>query len=166
MKTTHRFVMTDEYIAKAQHRSIAQNKMLKFLYQTWWARWLPRVVIVALMMFLYMINLGSTVALLGIMLMFSFAAEWFGQWSLAKARQRVRAKGTTITFSMDDQGIDIEGAGGNSQLKWSAMLQPAIYADGVLIKFSRFAMVWLPDQALIAGSPAEVRNLLSENVKN
>ena len=24
-----------------------------------------------------------------------------------------------------------------------------VYADGVLIKFSRFAMVWLPDQALI-----------------
>jgi len=166
LKTTHQFVMTDEYIAKAQHVSIAQNKALKFLYQTWWARWLPRAVIVAMMIFLYLINLGSTVALLGVVLILSFAAEWFGQWSLAKARKRVRARGSTITLSMDDQGIDIEGANGNSQLKWSAMLQPAIYADGALIKFSRFAMVWLPDRALIAGSPADVRNLLAENVKD
>jgi hypothetical protein len=46
------------------------------------------------------------------------------------------------------------------------MLQPAIYPDGVVIKFSRFAMVGRPDQALIDGSPADVRQLLSENVKD
>jgi len=166
LKTTHQFVMTDEYIAKAQHVTIAQNKALKFLYQTPWARWLPRAVIVAMMIFLYLINLRSTVALLAVALLFSFAAEWFGQWSLAKARKRVRARGSTITVSMDDQGIDIEGANGNSQLKWSAMLQPAIYPDGALIKFSRFAMVWLPDLALTTGSPADVRNLLADNVKD
>jgi hypothetical protein len=27
-------------------------------------------------------------------------------------------------------------------------------------------MVWLPDQALIEGSPADVRKLLAENVKD
>jgi hypothetical protein len=165
LKTTHQVVITDEYIAKAQRVSIAQNKALKFLYQTWWARWLPRAVLVALMIYLYLMNLGSTVMVLAAALAFSFGAEWFGQRSLAKARNRVRGKGTTTTLSMDDHGIDIEGANGESQLKWSAMLPPAIYADGVLIKFSRFAMVWLPDDALIDGSPADVRNLLAEHVK-
>jgi len=85
---------------------------------------------------------------------------------LAKARKKVRAKGTITTVSMNEQGVDMEGVNGNSHLKWSAMLQPTIYADGVLIKFSRSAMVWLPDQALIEGSPADVRSLLAENVKD
>jgi hypothetical protein len=159
-------MITDEYIAEAQRLSIAQNKTLKFFYQTWWAWWLPRTVIVGLMIFLYLINLGSTVVLLGVVLVFSFTGEWLGHRNLAKARKKVRAKGTITTVSMNEQGVDMEGANGNSHLKWSAMLQPAIYADGVLIKFSRFAMVWLPDQALIEGSPADVRSLLAENVKD
>lgn len=103
-------------------------------------------------------------ALLGAILVVSFTGEWIGRRNLAKARNRVRGKGTTTTLSMDEQEIAIENVNGNSHLKWSAMLQPAIYADGVLIKFSRLAMVWLPDQALIEGSPADVRKLLSENV--
>jgi hypothetical protein len=115
---------------------------------------------------LYLINLGSTVALLGVILVLSFTGEWLGRRNLAKARNRVRGKGTTTTVSMDDKEIAIENANGNSHLKWSAMLQPVIYADGVLIKFSRLAMVWLPDQALIEGSPADVRKLLAENVKD
>jgi hypothetical protein len=45
LKTTHQFVLTDEYIADAQRLMIAQNKMLKFLYQTWWMWWLPCVVV-------------------------------------------------------------------------------------------------------------------------
>jgi hypothetical protein len=118
------------------------------------------------MIVLYLMNLESTVALLGVILVVSFTGEWLGRRNLAKARNRVRGKGTTTTLSMDDQEIAIENANGNSHLKWSAMLQPAIYADGVLIKFSRLSMVWLPDQALIEGSPADVRKLLAENVKD
>jgi hypothetical protein len=68
MKTTHRFVMTDEYIANAQRMVISQNKTLKFFYQTWWAWWLPRVVIVPSMIVLYLMNLGSTMVLLGAIL--------------------------------------------------------------------------------------------------
>ncbi|HVB56545.1 MAG TPA: hypothetical protein VNE63_08960, partial [Candidatus Acidoferrales bacterium] len=62
MKTIHKFVMTDEYIAEAQRLSIAQNKTLKFIYQTWWAWWLPRIVIFVLMIVLYLYNLESTAA--------------------------------------------------------------------------------------------------------
>jgi len=156
--------MTDEYIVEAQRLSIAQNKTLKFIYQTWWAWWLPRIVIFVLMIVLYLYNLESTAALFGVFLFFSFAGEWFGRRNLAKARKKVRTKGTAVIVSMSDQGVDIEGANGNSHLKWSAMLQPVIYPDGALIKFSRLSMLWLPDLALIDGSPTDVRNLLAENV--
>ena len=97
-------MITDEYIAEAQRLSIAQNKTLKFFYQTWWAWWLPRTVIVGLMIFLYLINLGSTVVLLGVVLVFSFTGEWLGHRNLAKARKKVRAKGTITTVSMNEQG--------------------------------------------------------------
>src|ERR1700733_10187430 len=85
LKTTHKFVISDEYIAEAQRLSIAQNKTLKFLYQTWWAWWLPRLAFVVLMIVFYLNNLESTAVLLGVCLFFLFAGEWFGQRNLAKA---------------------------------------------------------------------------------
>ena len=112
--------------------AISQNKMLKVFYQTWWAWWLARVVIVPFMIILYLMNLGSTMALLGVILVLSFSGEWLGRRNLAKARNRVRGRGTSTTFSMGDQEIAIENVNGNSHLKWSAMLQPAICVDGVL----------------------------------
>jgi len=165
MKTTHEFLMTDDYIADAQQKIISQNKTLKFFYQTWWAWWLPRVILVVSMIILCLMSLASTAALLAIPLALSVAGEWFGRRNLARARNRVRGKGTTSTVSLDDEMIGIEGVNGNSHLKWSAMLQPVIYPDGVLVKFSRLAMLWLPDHALIEGSPGDVRKLLAENVK-
>jgi hypothetical protein len=44
-------------------------------------------------------------------------------------------------------------------------IERGIYPNGVLIKFSRFSMLWLPDQSLTEGTPAEVRQLLADNVK-
>jgi hypothetical protein len=49
VKTTHQIVLTDEYIAEGQRLSISQNKTLKFMYQTWWMWWLPRVAMVGIM---------------------------------------------------------------------------------------------------------------------
>ncbi|MFL6600871.1 MAG: YcxB family protein [Steroidobacteraceae bacterium] len=66
---------------------------------------------------------------------------------------------------MHDEGIDTSSALGNSHLKWTIMLQPAIFQDGVLIKLSRVNMIWLPDSALVEGSAADVRQLLAANVK-
>jgi hypothetical protein len=86
--------MTDDYIANAQRMAISQNKTLKFFYQTWWAWWLPRVVIVPSMIVLYLMNLESTVALLGVILVVSFTGEWLGRRNLAKARNRVSSRPT------------------------------------------------------------------------
>lgn len=89
-----------------------------------------------------------------------------GRRNLAKARKKMRFKGSTTTVSMDENGVDVVGEAGNSHAKWSGILPPAIYPDGVMVKFSRFAAIWLPDPALIEGSAADVRKLLAENVKD
>lgn len=165
MKTTHHLVLTEEYIAEAQRFSIAQHKTLKLMYQTWWVQWLARVVMVGFIIYSILNHMYSVAALFGVFLAISFWGEWFGRRNLAKARKNVRAKGSTNVVSMNEQGVDIDGALGNSHLKWPAMLQPAIYPQGVLIRFSRLTALWLPDQALIEGSPADVRQLLAENVE-
>jgi hypothetical protein len=167
LKTTHRIVLTDDYIADAQRLSIAQNKTLKFFYQTWWSWWLPRVGMLALIV--YLITNGfdwSITAWLVGFLVLSFVGEWVGRRSLAKARKKMRFKGSTTTVSMDENGVDLVGEAGNSHAKWSGILPSAIYPNGVMVKFSRFAAIWLPDPALIEGTAADVRKLLAENVKD
>jgi hypothetical protein len=65
---------------------------------------------------------------------------------------------------MDANGIDTLGAFGNSHLKWAAVPKSSIYSNGVLVKLSRLSMLWLPDQCLFEGTPAEVRQLPADNV--
>jgi hypothetical protein len=166
VKTTHQLVLTDEYVAEAQRLRIAQNKTLKFLYQTWWSWWLPRVGMVGLIIYLLLNHFeSSVVAMTGAFLAIHFFAEWFGRRNLAKARKKIRFKGSTTTVSMDENGVDVVGEAGTTHGKWPGILPPAIYPNGVLIRFNRIAMIWLPDQALIEGSAADVRRLLDENVE-
>ena len=167
VKTTHQFVLNDEYIAEAQHLAIAQNKTLKFMYQTWWVWWLSRVVMIGFIIFCVVSHFDwSLTAWFGGFLVFSFVGEWAGKRSLANARKKTRFKGSTSTISMDESGVDVVGEAGNSHAKWAGILPPAVHPNGVLVKFSRFAMIWLPDRALVAGSPDDVRKLLAENVKD
>ena len=166
MQTTHQIVLTDDYIAEAQRMAIAQNTLLRLLYQTWWARWVPRALIATFALYCFLNHLESSAALMAGFLALSFVGEIIGRVSLARARKRTRFKGSTSTFCMSDAGVDVLGANGHSHLKWPVMLKPAIYSNGVLVKLSRISMVWLPDQSLIEGSPADVRQLLADNVKD
>ena len=166
LKTVHRIITTDEYIADAQRLNIAQNKTLKFLYQTWWSWWLPRAGMVGLIFFCLAIHLDWSISvwLVGFLVL-SFFGEWFGQRSLAKARARTRFRGSTITVSMDENGLDTVGPVGNSHVQWVGILGKATKPNGVLIRFSRLAWIWLPDAELIEGTAEDVRKLLAENVK-
>lgn len=166
MRTTHRILVNDEYIGTAQRRLIARNRGWKLIYQKWWVRWPPRVALFAFVVTsLFVETLRPVAALCGALLLLSFGGEAFKQWSLAKSREGVRTKGSTNIVTLDDQGIEASTIFGTSHLNWKIVLEPVIYPDGVLIKLSRVNMIWLPDSALVEGSPAEVRQLLAANVK-
>ena len=40
----------------------------------------------------------------------------------------------------------------------------AVYPNAVALKFNRIATLWLPDSALVGGSPGDERQLLRENI--
>ena len=162
VKTAHQITITDEYIETGQRIAIAQNKMLKFLYQTGWVHWIFRALLAAIALFFLLNQMESTAALVCIVLIMSLVGDWWGRQNLTKARQRVRFKGTVITVSMSDDGVDMAGASGNSHVVWPAILGTVIYPDGVLLKISRIVMIWLPDRGLIEGSAIEVRQLLAQ----
>jgi hypothetical protein len=65
---------------------------------------------------------------------------------------------------MGENGVDIVNPVGNSHSKWAGLLKAVVSPNGVLIQVSRIAWIWLPDQALVEGSPEDVRKLLAENV--
>jgi membrane protein implicated in regulation of membrane protease activity len=166
MKTTHKIVSTDGYIAEAQRLAIAQNKGLKFIYQTWWALWLPRVAMIAFIFFCVVNHFDwSLTAIFVGFLVLSFLGEWLGRRGLAKARKTIRFKGSTTTVSMDENGVDVVGPVSNSHSKWAGLLKAVVHPNGVSIQVSRISWIWLPDQALVEGSPEDVRKLLAENVR-
>lgn len=166
MKTVHQLLLSDEYIAESQRINIAQNRTLRFIYQTWWVWWIPRIVFVGAIAFLLAIRLWWDARILAGFLLFTFFGEHFVQRSLARARNRTRAKGTTTMVSLDENGIDVVGELGNSHLKWDALYRPVVRSDGVLIKFTNARGLWLPDRTLVKGTPTDVRNLISVKTMN
>lgn len=167
MKTTHQIVLTEEYIAEVQRLTVAQNTALRLMYQSWWFLWIPRLVLSATGLVYYFLfdDWVFPALFCGGLITLSFFGWYVFQRKLAKARKKSPVKDTTSTVSMDANGIDAVGAFGNSHTNWIAVQKPVIYPNGVLIRFSRLSMLWLPDQSLIEGIPAEVRQLLADNVK-
>jgi hypothetical protein len=161
----YQIVLNDEYIEEAQRLTIAQNRTLRLMYQTWWVWWLPRVLLAGALVFLLVERLIYEAVVTGAFLILTIIGEFHSRWTLAKARNRTRAKGSTTTLTMDESGVDIDGALGNSHLKWAAMLLPVIRPDGVLLKFSRLGGMWLPDTALVEGSANDARQLLAAKVQ-
>ena len=166
MKTTHRIVYTDEYIADAVRVSAAQKRRLKFLAQILRSWWLPRAGMVGLIIYLVLNGFDwSITAWIVAFLILHGVAEWLSRRRRGKALKELRSA-DPITVSMDENGIDVVSKNGNSHSKWAGWSVPVIYPNGVLLKLSRLSGIWLPDQALVEGSPEDVRQLLEENIKD
>ena len=168
MQITHQVVLTEEYLEEVQRIAIAQNAMLRFLYQSPWAWWPARVGLVAFMIFLMVNHVLSfeLAVLFGSVLVATFIGEFLGRRNLARARQRNPLKGSQISFSMNEQGLDTVGPNSNAHVEWPGFSRVIIYANGVLLKMQSRALIWLPDQSLTAGTPADVRQLLANHIKD
>jgi hypothetical protein len=105
------------------------------------------------------------VAMFGSLLILTFVQPILNRRALAKARNRNPIKGSTVTFSVDEQGVNTVGPNSNSHIQWPGLPSAIFYSQGVLLKLqSRFYM-WLPDKSLVEGSPADARALVRQNVK-
>jgi hypothetical protein len=72
-------VSTDEYIAEAQRLAISQNRTLRFMYETRWAWWLPRVGMVGFIVYFLVSGFeGSLTAMFGAFLVLSFLGSGSG----------------------------------------------------------------------------------------
>jgi hypothetical protein len=74
MKIAHQIVLTDEYIAEAQRIAIAQNSVLRLMYQTWWIRWIPRFIFAGAAIAFWLLN--SQLSALFLALMFGLSLSW------------------------------------------------------------------------------------------
>lgn len=127
MKTVHRIVYTDAYIAEAQRLSIAQSKRLRFLYQSWWSWWPPRVLLIGFVVYLVLNHFDWSISawLVGFLILHAFV-EWAARRRLVKLRKSVRSD-DPFTVSMDENGVEVVGKDSHSHSKWSAWLAPVIY---------------------------------------
>jgi len=166
IKTVHRIVWDDTYIAAAQQMMIdRQNWSLRVIYK-WWGWWIPRVVVVVIIGGMAVAGVrfdGTFYAYIGGFLLLSLFGEYWTHRSLARARARNRNRGSTTTVSMSEGGIDMIGALSSSQLKWKAPRSISVKPDGVLLMMANLSGVWLPDAALAEGTPDDVRQLVAAN---
>jgi hypothetical protein len=168
MKTMHRVEVTEEYLKEAQRLVLSQNKTLRMIYLNRGLWWLSLVALVGSVIFL-----AATHALdwfLGLFFGAAITLSVLGQIlmprSLAKARKRNPMKGSVVTYSMRELGVDSVTPVSNAHLQWAAFSLAIIYADGVLLKIQSRTYLWLPDVSLTEGSPEEARQFVRNHVKD
>ena len=66
---------------------------------------------------------------------------------------------------MDEGGVDSVGAYSNGHIQCAGIVRAVLYPKGVLLKISRVLYIWLPDQLLTDGLPTDVRQLVTNHVK-
>ncbi len=164
MKTVHEIKLTDEYIAEAQRIAIRHNRSLRLLYGSGWLWWMPRGVLLVGIAFLLFERLTSVIWIPAAFLLASIFGELSVRTSLARARERTKGRGSTTIVSLDDDAVQVIGMFSDSQIQWEGLSPPVILPDGVLMRFSRASGLWLPDRALIEGSAAEVRQLMTTHI--
>ncbi|HEX4240006.1 MAG TPA: hypothetical protein VHZ53_01245 [Steroidobacteraceae bacterium] len=167
MKVAYSVPVTDEYLKDVQRLVLAQNTGLRLIYQTWWFMWPPRIVSAGFIVWMCLSDAPSfsIVALFGAVLIFTFIQPMLSRRALAKARNRNPIKGSTVTFSIDEQGVNTIGPNSNSLMQWSGLPSAIFYPQGVLLKVHARGVMWLPDESLVEGIPADARALVRQNVK-
>jgi hypothetical protein len=168
METTHRVEVTEEYLKEAQRLVLSQNKTLRLMYLNrglWWSALL--VVLGAVIFLATMHALDSFLGLFfGAAITMAASSQLLIPRSLAKARNRNPMKGSIVTVSMDETGVDSVTPVSNAHLQWAGVPSAIIYAEGVLLRMQTRTYLWLPDVSLIQGSPGDVRGLLANQVKD
>jgi len=168
MKTMHRIEVTEEYLKEAQRLVLSQNKTLRMIYLNRGLWWLSLVVLVGCVIFLASMDaLDWFLGLFfGAVITLSILGQILMPRSLAKSRNRNPMKGSLVTYSMGELGVDSVTPVSNAHLQWAAFSSVIIYADGVLLKMQMRAYMWLPDVSLTEGSPQETRQLVANHVKD
>jgi hypothetical protein len=168
MKTVHQIQITDEYLKVAQRLVLSQQTFTRWLCVNPWFSWLPPIIFSGYlvgMAFYRILDLFSGV-LFGSLLIVSLANLISKPRSLAKARNRNPLRGTVVAQSTGENGIDSVSSLGSSHLHWAAFSRALVYPKGILRKLKTRNYVWLPDESLTEGSPEDVRQLVTEHVKD
>ena len=168
MKTTHGVEVTEKYLKEAQRLVLSQNKTLRLMYLNRGLWWSALLVLLGAVIFLASMHaLGSSLGLFfGAAITIAALSQLLIPRSLAKARKRNPMKGSRVTVSMDETGVDSVTPVSNAHLQWAGVSAAIIYAGGVLLRMQTRTYLWLPDVALIQGSPGDVRGLLADHVKD
>jgi hypothetical protein len=165
MKVAYSVPVTDEYLKDVQRLVLAQNTGLRLIYQTWWFMWPPRIVSAGFIVWMCLSDAPSfsIVALFGAVLIFTFIQPMLSRRALAKARNRNPIKGSTVTFSIDEQGVNTIVQTATRSCNGPACRQRSSIRK---VCFSRCTQEGScgPDESLVEGIPADARALVRQNV--
>ena len=164
MKAKHRVLVDDDYLKVLQQHSLSQFTVSRLLYQTPWFFWSSNVLLVAPVVFLIAFKYWLAALVFAVFPLMSLSVRYGRRNSLRKARERSQSNGEIVEFTLDEHGFDVIAPNRNAHVEWPGILRAILYRDGVLLEQSPRSYSWLPDKSLTEGSPAELRQLLTDRL--
>ena len=166
LKTTHRITVTAEYLRDAHERAIQQKLIWRMFFSSGLFRWLPCVLGAAFTVYLILAGEGLSAVLFGSFTAALIVLPLLNTRFSAAARARNALIGTVNTFTMGEGGLQATGPTSESRIQWAGIVRAVTTPQGALLTLQTGRFLWLPDASLTEGSPQDVRQLLSQHVKD
>ena len=96
---------------------------------------------------------------LAIVALVFFGGVALTKWSIYRRLKRRADFGTEAILTMSGAGLVGSGAKSTGEWSWAAFPRAVRYADGIML-LRRGVIRWLPDSALMAGTPADATALV------
>jgi hypothetical protein len=167
MKTTHRILLDEQYDKFTESLAVANSPFYSRLAVNPWFRWPVRGVLFAGVTYFLFRHNWTAAALAGVILATSLRqVAAANRKRKERVRDRITADDTVATYALDDIGLEFASKRSTVNLQWPDVIAAILYPQGVLLKLTETGFMWLPDQSLTEGSPADVRHLVEQHVKD
>ena len=163
MSATYSFRLSDAYIIEAHERHRARNISR-------WLRWpmktISAVGLLALLLIGAYIGEVVVIAVSALFLTLLLLGPRIDYFILRRRWRRVPQFNEELRLEVSDKHLLSSSPKSSGTTQWSAYMRAVQHADGVLMYSTPWQYFWLPDRAIVAGTPEQTRSIVRTHIRD
>ncbi len=163
MAVTYLLRLTDDYIIESYSRHRARQ-------HSRWFRWIVKLIcavgMLALLAFGIYADIAVVIGISAFFLLLLLTGPQFDYFILRRRWRRIPQYNDDLRIVVSEQHLASSSSKTTATSEWSAYIGALQFSDGVLLYSAPWDFFWLPDSAIVAGTPGESRAILNASISN
>jgi hypothetical protein len=158
MGVTYSIPLSEDYIVETyeQHRALQKTR--------WLLMWPIRVLCAIGLLGLFALGVYAKIYFIAAFASFFLGllavGPRFDYWIMRRRWRRHPRFNEQLRLEIAEDGVSYHTKNSSGSAQWTAYSKGVIRPQGVILYSSQWDYEWLPDEAIVTGTPAEIRDLL------